>query len=109
MTDTYYDADNLTFQWDDEKEKLNIEKHGIDFATASHVFNDIFRIEWPDLRHSTFENRYITIGLVEQVLFVVYCDRYNDATGNTDIRLISARKANSSEISMYNDVVRGRK
>jgi len=59
------------------------------------VFNDIFRIEWPDLRHSTFENRYITIELVEQVLFVVYWDRYNDATGNTDIRLISARKANS--------------
>lgn len=41
MADTYFDEDDLTFQWDDEKEKINIEKHGIDFATASHVFNDI--------------------------------------------------------------------
>jgi Uncharacterized protein conserved in bacteria len=29
---------SMTFEWDDNKEQINIKKHGIDFETASHVF-----------------------------------------------------------------------
>ena len=35
----------MTFEWDDEKETINIEKHGISFETASHVFEDPEYIE----------------------------------------------------------------
>ena len=28
----------MLFEWDDEKEKINIAKHGIDFSTATLVF-----------------------------------------------------------------------
>ena len=55
---------NLKFEWDDEKEQKNISKHKIDFSTAALVFNDDYRIEMYDERHSIEEDRYITIGQV---------------------------------------------
>lgn len=82
-------------EWDDEKEKINIKKHGLDFTTAAHVFDDIDRLEYYDEAHSTEEERYIVIGLVYKVLFVVCTDR-EDAT-----RIISARKATARERSVY--------
>ena len=36
---------DLQFEWDEEKEQINIAKHGIDFVTASHVFLDPDRLE----------------------------------------------------------------
>ena len=41
----------MQFDWDDEKEKSNIEKHGIDFSTAALVFGDTNRIEKYDDLH----------------------------------------------------------
>ena len=38
----------MLFEWDDNKEKINIAKHGIDFSTAAHVFQDENRIELSD-------------------------------------------------------------
>ena len=38
----------LQFEWDDIKEKLNIQKHGIDFQSASFVFLDPLRLEFYD-------------------------------------------------------------
>ncbi len=82
-------------EWDDEKEKINIKKHGIDFTTAAHVFDDLDRLEYFDQLHSDSEDRYIVIGLVHKVLFVVYTDR-SDAT-----RIISARVATARERGVY--------
>lgn len=82
-------------EWDDRKNKINREKHGISFETAAHVFEDINRIEFYDEAHSTEEDRYIVLGLVRKVLFVVYTDR-GDAT-----RIISARKATKAELEVY--------
>ncbi len=94
----------MKFEWDDEKEKINIIKHGIDFATAARVFNDENRLEIYDEYHSDTEDRYITIGLIDgvaYVILVVYTER-NDA-----IRLISARKATQKERSAYYDYTQG--
>ena len=77
----------MIFEWDEEKNRINLEKHGIDFETAMLVFNDLQRIEIYDVEHSTNEDRYNTIGMVHDVLFVVYTER------NENIRLISARLA----------------
>ncbi len=62
----------LKFEWDEDKSRLNLKKHGIDFETAILVFNDMERIEIYDLEHSIKEDRYNTIGMVNDVLFVVY-------------------------------------
>ena len=87
---------NLQFEWDEEKEKSNIEKHGIDFETASHVFLDPNRMEYYDKAHSTLEeDRYITIGLVGDVLTVVYTERVEA------LRIISARVATKKEKEAY--------
>jgi hypothetical protein len=84
------------FEWDTEKEEINIKKHGIDFDIAKHVFLDSHRIELYDEEHSSIdEERYITIGMVGKVLTVVYTER-----GNA-IRIISARLATRKEIMRY--------
>ena len=62
----------MKFEWDDEKNKINFAKHGIDFETAMLVFNDLQRIEIYDMEHSKEEDRYNTIGMVNDVIFVVY-------------------------------------
>ena len=80
----------LKFEWDEDKNKLNYKKHGIDFETAMLVFNDLQRIE-------IYEDRYNTIGMVHDVLFVVYTER------KENIRLISARLATKTERSIYYD------
>lgn len=72
-------------------------KKMIDFKTAMLVFNDLQRIEIYDMEHSTSEDRYNTIGMVHDVLFVVYTER------KENIRLISARIATKTERSIYFD------
>ena len=84
------------FEWDSAKEAANIKKHGIDFDTASLVFEDYFRIEKYDEAHSGEEDRYNTIGMVHDVLFVVYTER------GTRTRIISARLADKAERRKYN-------
>ncbi|MDE7206012.1 MAG: BrnT family toxin, partial [Lachnospiraceae bacterium] len=64
----------MQFEWDEQKEELNIKKHHISFHIAKRVFNDINRIEIYDMQHSIEEDRYNTIGMVEDVLFVVYTE-----------------------------------
>ena len=90
----------MRFEWDDKKEEANIRKHGIDFSTAALVFNDENRLDLYDEIHSESEDRYITIGMVggiAYVVFVVYTERKDV------IRLISARKATRLERSLYYD------
>ena len=88
---------NLKFEWDEEKNRVNREKHGISFETAAYVFRDEFYIEMYDFEHSIDEDRYIAIGLVGELLFVVFTER------GEVIRLISARAATESERRLYYD------
>ena len=64
----------LTFEWDVEKEKSNIEKHaGITFTTASKVFLDSHVLIKYDSKHSSFgEDRWNAIGMVKDILFVQF-------------------------------------
>lgn len=87
----------MEFEWDDEKDKINKQKHGISFDTAKEIFNDVNRLEIYDVQHSEIEDRYNTIGLVGEVLFVVYTER------KETIRLISARLATEKERRLYYD------
>ena len=61
----------VQFEWDADKAALNLKKHGVDFRDAVRVFYDVNRIEWYDSAHSDEEDRYNTIGMVREVLFVV--------------------------------------
>lgn len=95
-----YNDYRLDFEWDLQKEQCNIAKHGLDFKTASKVFMDSNRIEYYDGDHSTSEDRYITIGMVDNisiVVTVVYTER------ESAIRIISARMATRAERRKYYD------
>ena len=113
---------DMVFEYDEEKNRKNIEKHGISFKNAARVFFDYDRIEFFDDEHSAEENRYDTIGdtsagslvtignlketvrSVNDILFVVYTDRIIvEENGNeVDVtRLISARLATNFERGIY--------
>ena len=88
----------MVFEWDDKKEIINIRKHKIDFTTAALVFADENRIEIFDELHSNYEDRYITIGMINNtavILMVVYTER------REAVRIISARKATKKEMEAY--------
>lgn len=82
-------------EWDENKNRLNNIKHGVDFQQAAKVFEDNFRLEEIDEEHSDEEILYITIGRVNDILFVVYTER-GEIT-----RLISARRATKKERVKY--------
>lgn len=108
MPDVRFSIDGLDFTYDAEKEIKNKRRHGISFRTAAFVFMDTLRLDFPDEKHSTVdEERWLTIGLVRDVLTVVYCEREVD--GKDVFRLISARQASPAERRLYNDSVFGRR
>ena len=87
----------MKFEWDEEKNRINKRKHKISFETAAHVFYDHDYIEMYDFEHSIDEDRYIALGKVGDVLFVVFTER------KETIRLISARLATIAERRIYYD------
>lgn len=89
----------LKFEWDDEKAKANLKKHSVSFEEAATVFTDPFSLTILDPGHSTREQRYVDIGNSEKgrVLVVVYTER------GSDIRIISCRRATSSERKLYEE------
>ena len=85
----------LEFEWYSEKERLNVEKHGIDLETVRRVFDDPFRIEQYDVEHSGLEDRWQTLGMAGEVLLVVYTER------GKIVRVITAREATPEERRIY--------
>ena len=90
----------MNFEWDSNKEKLNIKKHGVTFEQASYVFSDQFALSIYDDKHSGVEKRWIMLGksLNENLLLVVHT--FKDEDGEL-VRIISARKATNKEKQIY--------
>ena len=69
---------NTNFEWDEDKNAENIEKHGVNFETAQYVFIDPKRVIAQDLVHSEIERRYYCFGKVKGgVLTVRFTYRRN--------------------------------
>jgi uncharacterized DUF497 family protein len=86
------------FEWDDAKATRNWRDHGVRFETAREVFKDFFAIEWADEGQDDAEQRFITVGMVEnRLLFVSYTQR------GDRIRIISARGAEPREQRRYHE------
>jgi uncharacterized DUF497 family protein len=68
----------VTFEWDEEKELANIDKHGVDFAEAQQAFLDSSRLVFEDRSHSADEPRLLCIGkTMRGILSVRYTRRYD--------------------------------
>ena len=59
------------FEWDDEKDQVNIRKHGVSFYQAQLAFADPKRIIAKDLNHSVLEKRHYCFGLVDDAIITV--------------------------------------
>lgn len=89
----------MEFEWDENKNTINKEKHGIDFEEAKTVFFDENAILISDPEHSLDEDRFILLGLSFNLRLLVVCHCYRE--NEEKIRLISARKATKNESKQY--------
>ena len=122
-----FSLNGMLFEYDEEKNRANIQKHGISFRTAARVFFDYDRIELFDEENSIEEDRYDVIGdtsagfpqrtdatvigtvnqfagEVHDILYVVYTERERmEIGGKWEVvtRLISARMATNFERGLY--------
>ena len=89
----------IVFEWDEEKAKQNLRKHGVSFEEAKTVFGDPLSLTIPDPGHSADEPRFIDLGLsaAQRLLAVVYTER------GPRIRIISSRSATAAERKSYEE------
>jgi uncharacterized protein len=91
----------MEFEWDENKNRKNKNKHGVRFEVASLVFHDPFLISVPDQDDQEGEERWRSIGVVDDVtLFIAHTWR-EDTNGKEIIRIISARAATPQEERQY--------
>lgn len=88
----------MRFEWNDEKDLSNQEKHGLSFQEAKRLFESgVDYLEIFDPEHSESEDRFIAIGSVDQRLVVVwYAEPEEGVT-----RIIGARLANKRERELF--------
>jgi uncharacterized DUF497 family protein len=85
----------MPFEWDAEKARSNLRKHGVDLADAVGVFHDPLALSRPD--EAGEEERWVALGMdfLGRILTVVYTLR------GDDVRIISAREATRAERRSY--------
>lgn len=95
----------LRFEWDENKNRINKNKHGISFEEARTVFMDEEAILFDDPSHSENEERFLLIGMSYTTKILTVCHCYRERNGT--IRIISARKATKNEIKQYSEIIKG--
>ena len=93
--------EHLKFEWDENKNSINKNKHNIAFEEAQTVFYDEMALVIDDPDHSEQEDRFIILGQSNQAKLLVVCHCYRES--DTVIRIISARKATKTESSQNYD------
>jgi uncharacterized DUF497 family protein len=91
----------MRFEWDAEKARRNLAKHGVSFEDAMLVWDDPHAEIVRD-RSASNEERYWAVGQVRSGVLVavhLYPDPFDDEL----VRIISARKAERHERKRYED------
>lgn len=91
--------ESIIFEWDENKNRINKVKHGIDFEEAKTVFYDDDAIMFDDPEHSVNEERFLILGTTEHEKLCIVSHCYRDE--DNIIRIISARKATTNETNTY--------
>ncbi len=60
-----------SFIWNEAKESANLHKHGVNFVIACRVFKDTNRKIYIDSRHTSTEDRFFCLGIVEGKVLTV--------------------------------------
>lgn len=91
----------ISFSWDERKNQSNQTKHGISFEEATTVFADENARLIHDSVHSQNEDRFIILGFSAKLKLLVVAHAYRQ--DETEIRIISARKATRNERNQYGE------
>lgn len=89
----------MHFEWDDNKNRANSIKHGLDFRDAAQVFQGT-TLTSEDNRRDYGEPRFISLGMLEDIAVVIVYTRRFDK-----IRIISMRRAKTKERKLYEQTV----
>ena len=81
--------------WDEPKRRRNLKKHALDFGDAEHVFEGV-TYTYEDDRLAYGEQRFITLGLLREIVLSIVHTEEND-----HIHIISMRKATNREREIY--------
>ncbi|MFZ0804056.1 MAG: BrnT family toxin [Terriglobales bacterium] len=90
--------DAVEFTWDERKNRVNQQKHGVSFETAILVFDDPYNLTRQD-REVEGEPRWQTIGMVKGVHMLLVAHTVSE--DEEVVHIISARKATRRERSIY--------
>jgi uncharacterized DUF497 family protein len=91
----------MKFEWDKEKDRANIRKHGVSFERAKSIFNGPVWSRLDD-REEYGETRIVSVGMMDNTVLVVVVHTDRRRT----IRIISARFANRWERKRYYEELR---
>lgn len=91
--------EEMKIEWDPNKERANLRKHGDSFQEAVTALCDTMSATGVDPDHSARECRYITFGLSERGRLLVVSHTERDEA----IRIISARAASRKERRIYEE------
>jgi len=85
----------VRIDWDETKRRANLRKHGLDFNDAEEAFSAITHTV-EDRRFSYGEQRFVTLGLLRDMVVVITHTAARDR-----IRIITMRKATRNEEAHY--------
>jgi uncharacterized DUF497 family protein len=88
----------MLFEWDDDKNRQNLRKHGVSFEEAQTIFDEVVFTRF-DERFDYGEIREISIGAIQGVVIIVVVHTER----NDVMRIISARLATRKERKEYYD------
>ena len=92
------------FDWDPNKAKGNLKKHGVNFEQASTIFLDPGMISVFDTKHSEHEDRWATIGIDRNGILLVAVHTFQQVDADScRIRIVSARKTTRKESKQYQE------
>ncbi len=92
----------LRFEWDEDKDRSNLQKHGVSFEEASNIFSDPGLVIQPD-RNENDEQRWHGIGLLRGLLLLLVAHTVRETPETEVVRIISARYAKRNERQIYEE------
>lgn len=92
----------MRFEWDQDKNRRNLTKHGIRFETAILVFDDPFALTQRDDAVEDDE-RWLTMGAIAPGAILLVVHTFDHQNGEDIVRIISARAAESHERRAYEE------
>lgn len=90
----------IEFEWDEQKNSSNQQKHGLSFEIAARVFFDPLCLRRQD-RYEHGEERWQALGEVGGTTVLLVAHTQRDISGGEVIRIISARRATKAERRFY--------